>query len=142
MSGIKWMALGALAVLAAGCGASAGVGYSIPGTPVSVGVSVPLDQRGKAVPAKKIVYRQVQVETVPPGAQVLVNQTPVGSTPMLVTVPFERGWFGRARGTAHVMFRKGGYLDEGMNLFPAGSGVSRAPGSPPLARLSVYLRPQ
>ena len=142
MKTARWLTLGILAALAAGCGASAGVGYGIPGTPVSVGVSVPLDQRGKAAPAKSTVYRQVQVETVPPGAQVLVNQTPVGSTPMLVTVPFERGWFGRAKGTAHLMLRKGGYLDEGMNVFPAGSGVSRSPGGSPVGKLQVYLRAQ
>jgi hypothetical protein len=124
-----------------GCGTpSVGVGYGIPGTPVSVGASVPLGKGGAG--PKKVVWRPLRVESAPDGAEIYINDQLVGTTPLDIQVPFEKGTFGGARGSAQLLLKKRGYLSEGTRLFPTDGGhVSREPeDGPALGTLKFRLR--
>ena len=130
---------GLVGCLLAGCGASAGVGVGIPGTPISIGASVPLDQRGRK--AKDTRYLQIPVDTVPTGAEVWVDGILVGSTPMNASLPFDKGFWGSADGSVQVTFKKLGYLPEGVRLFAVdGNRISSAPEGKPIGKLEATLR--
>jgi hypothetical protein len=132
------VALGLVAALGILTACSVGVGYRIPGTPFSVGASVPLS-RGSS--AAKVRYLSLPVESQPSGAELYVNGNLMGSTPMTVAIPFEKRWFGRARGTAHVLVQLPGYMPEGRHVFASGKHISATEGGPPLGTLEVRLRP-
>lgn len=125
------------AVSAVSCGIRPGISVGIPGTPVSVGASVPLKAG-----AKGVRYRMVTVTSIPEGARVEVNGELMGSTPVEVAVPFEKKWPGGAKGAAHILVDKRGYLPEGATVFPVGQGVARTRNGPPVATLTFRLRPE
>lgn len=131
-----WMII---AVLAAGCGAHASVGYRIPGTPVSLGMGVPLDRIGQ-VSSDEVVFRQVTIDSRPAGAEIVVNGQLVGSTPSEVMVPFEKGLFGRAKGSSQVLLKKRGYNTEGFRVFPAKNGVKLQSEGAPMSKITRTLR--
>lgn len=131
----KLLALALLPLSVAAC--SVGIGYQIPGTPVSVGTSVPLSRGGSS----RVRYLNVDISSRPEGAEIFVNGQLVGSTPSMVSIPFERRWFGRAKGSAQVLLRSPGYLPEGLRVFAVGKKVSRTEGGAPVDRLEFTLRP-
>lgn len=96
--------------------------------------------RGSA--SAKVRYLDLKIESVPGGAEVLVNGQLVGSTPSLVAIPFEKRWFGRAKGSAQIVVRRAGYLPEGARVFAVGKGISRSEDGPPIEVLSLTLRPE
>ncbi len=122
----------------AGC--SLGVGYRIPGTPIGVGASVPLDRIGRSDPDRRVLYRPLYVASQPTGARILINGELVGSTPAEIQVPFTRGRWGRAEGSAQLLLELPGHLPEGVRLFPARDGVAREPEGPPVRELRLQLR--
>ena len=136
------MLLALVASVAGAAGCAVGIGYRIPGTPIGVGVSVPLDRFGQpADPRQRVVYRQVYVATAPQGARILVNGALVGSTPTEVSVPFPRGRWGRPAGSARLLVEMPGYLPEGTAPFPAREGVATRPDGPLRRELRFELRP-
>lgn len=138
---VHLLSLTLLAGLLTACGAHAGVGIGIPGTPISVGASVPVDQR--RANSADVRYLQIPVESTPPGAEVHVDGQLVGSTPATVSVPFDRNWRGRATGSAQVTVRRPGYLPEGVRVFAVdGNRISLSDGGQPVDRLQFTLRPQ
>lgn len=132
---VKLLALALLPLSLAAC--SVGIGYHIPGTPVSVGTSVPLSRGGSS----RVRYLNVDITSRPEGAEIFVNGQLVGSTPSTVSVPFERRWFGRARGSAQVLLKKTDYLPEGLRVFAVGKKVSLSDGGAPVERIEFTLEP-
>lgn len=124
------IALALAALLLLGACTSVHVGTRIPGTPVSVGTSIPLPrQKGKDA---RLRYLQIPVESVPPGAELLVEGQVVGSAPMTVSLPFDKGLFGAARGSVHLMARLPGHPPRGLRLFAFdGDRVAQKPDGPP-----------
>jgi hypothetical protein len=59
----------------------------------------------------------------------------------MVSIPFDKAWFGKAKGSAQLALRRPGYRVEGMRLFAVGRGVSRTEKGTPLDVLEVTLRP-
>lgn len=70
-----------------------------------------------------------------------MNGQLVGSTPSLVAVPFEKRWFGRAKGSAQIVVRRAGYLPEGVRIFAVGKAISRTEKGEPIDVLTIPLRP-
>lgn len=126
--------------LLVGCGRpSVGVGYGIPGTPVSVGASVPVGPPESA--SKGFKHLPLRVESVPEQAEVYIGNQLVGSTPVDVMVPFQKGTFGGAKGSTLMLLKKPGYAPEGIALFPASGGlVSRSADGAGMRTLRVELR--
>ena len=127
------------ALLLAGCGFGS-VGYTIPGTPISVGYSVPLDVLGKPGKSQKVTYLPLRVESMPAGAQVKLNDAVAGSTPQALQVPFEKGFWGGAKGTAMLLVEKPGYLAEGVRLFADDGKITTEPDGAPQRSLMLTLR--
>ncbi len=110
----------------------------IPGTPVTLGTSVPL--KGNA-PSDKIRYLDLQIDSTPSGADIYVNGVLSGSTPGLVSIPFDKAWFGKAKGSAQLALTHPGYRAEGLRLFAVGKAISRTEKGQPIDALVVPLRP-
>jgi hypothetical protein len=132
-----------LAAVAGLCACSAnpsvGVGVGIPHTPIGVGVGVPLNPSGRAA---NVTYRPVVVDSQPTGAELFVNDQLVGSTPMTVAVPFYKGFWGQASGSARVVAKKPGYLAEGVQVFPAScGGVKTSPAGAAVGKVVIEMRP-
>jgi hypothetical protein len=144
MAGLAWSL--------AGCD-RIGIGIGIPYTPISVGTSIPMPGSGKAVdpPAGQhavksgarrpnAVYRTIHVESLPTLARILVNGELVGSTPMDVALPFERGWFGHPKGIVNVVLEMEGYAPAGVIIYPySGKLISLKPNGPPVDRVHIQL---
>jgi hypothetical protein len=115
-----------------------GVGVGIPHTPVGVGVGVPLKRSGKAA---DVTQRPVIIESQPSGAELYINGQLAGSTPTTVQVPFTKGFWGQATGTARVVAKKPGYLAEGVQLYPASDGqVKTTPAGEAMRKVVIELR--
>lgn len=115
-----------------------GIGVRIPGTPVSVGTSVPLKGNTRADNTR---YLDLRIESTPPGADIYVDGVLSGSTPATISIPFEKAWFGRAKGSAQIALRRPGYLAEGVRVFAVGKEISRTTDGPPIDVLDLTLRP-
>jgi hypothetical protein len=60
---------------------------------------------------------------------------------MDVAVPFQKGFWGGAKGTAQLVVQKPGYLVEGRQLFPGARGrVSSTPDGSPVGKFMFILR--
>lgn len=119
-------------------GCNLGIGVRIPGTPVSVGTSVPLKGNTRA---DKTRYLDLRIESIPPGADIYVDGVLSGSTPATLSIPFEKAWFGRAKGSVQLALRRPGYLAEGVRVFAVGKEICRTAEGEPIDVLEVELRP-
>lgn len=91
--------------------------------------------------ADKTRFLDLRIDSTPSGADIYVDGVLTGSTPATVSIPFEKAWFGRAKGSAQIALRKPGYLTEGVRVFAVGKEISRTHDGEPLDRLDVTLRP-
>jgi hypothetical protein len=126
--------------LLAACGRpSIGLGYRIPGTPVSIGGSVPIGPN--PTPADRVVYREFQIDSDPQGAEIYINNGLAGTTPSSVAIPFEKGIFGGAKGSAMILLKRKGFLADGFRVYAAGSkGAALLPDGPPTGGVKRVLR--
>lgn len=129
---VRWVCALVAVLTLAGCGSWGSVGIGIPYTPIGVGVSAPM--------SKNYTYVPLQVESNPAGAEIRINGQVVGSAPLKVYVPFGRGFWGGAKGSAQLTARKGGYMVEGVPLFAVEGGIANEPGGAPIRTLTVSLR--
>jgi hypothetical protein len=125
----------------AACGIRPSISYHIPNTPVGISVPVPLDKLGTPAGGNRTVYIPVSIRTRPKGARVRINDSVVGSTPMVAYVPFKKGLFGDSKGSAQLLVEKSGYLPEGVRVFAIGGGkLSRKPKGKPTPEINLRLR--
>lgn len=91
--------------------------------------------------ADKTRYLDLRIESTPPGADIYVDGILTGSTPSTVSIPFEKAWFGKAKGSAQIALRHPGYLAEGVRVFAVGKEISRTADGEPIDVLDLTLRP-
>lgn len=139
MSGKLLAAIACLTIACVGC-SSINLGVGIPGTPVSVGTSIPVKNQG-GWGDDNIRYIDVDVRTDPAGARLKVDGQFIGTSPARVALPFRKGSWGKAKGSCLLVVERPGYLSEAVRVYAvSGKHVSLTNGGKKTDEIFIDLR--